>query len=150
MVGPDGAGGPYRQSRHGWIVSTGAAGARLLAPADLLEGIRHFLFFINKHGQTIKSLCRCQQDRAVNMASARLRSGKTRLQDGEYDRRSGIVWHRQGFGKGLTMVFLLRKLRMDTGLRRFKVILITDRKDLQRQLSDTALTGDVAEVACNA
>jgi type I restriction enzyme R subunit len=40
------------------------------------------------------------------------------------------------------MVFLMRKLRTDALLRRFKVVVVTDRKDLQRQLSDTAtLTG---------
>lgn len=46
------------------------------------------------------------------------------------------------------MVFLVRKMRADAQLRRFKVIVVTDRKDLQRQLSVTAtLTGEVVEVA---
>jgi hypothetical protein len=42
----------------------------------------------------------------------RVRTGKTRVQDGEHDRRGGIVWHTQGSGKSLTMV-LIRKLRTD-------------------------------------
>jgi type I restriction enzyme R subunit len=46
------------------------------------------------------------------------------------------------------MVFLVRKMRADALLRRFKVIVVTDRKDLQRQLSDTAtLTGENVDVA---
>src|SRR5690606_15992841 len=57
-------------------------------------------------------------------------------------------WHTQGSGKSLTMVFLVRKLRTNAALRRFKVVVVTDRKDLQDQLSATAtLTGEVVEVA---
>ena len=93
-------------------------------------------------------MCRYQQFRAVNKAIERLQTGKTRQQDGEHDRRGGVIWHTQGSGKSLTMVFLVRKLRTNSQLRRFKVIVITDRKDLQKQLSDTAaLTGEVVQVA---
>jgi type I restriction enzyme R subunit len=53
------------------------------------------------------------------------------LQHGEHDQRGGIIWHTQGSGKSLTMVFLVRKMRADPQLRRFKVIVVTDRKDLQ-------------------
>ncbi|WP_417473306.1 type I restriction endonuclease subunit R [Luteimonas mephitis] len=125
--------------------------AGLLAPAHLLDVVKHFLLFMQVGGQTIKSVCRYQQYRAVNRAIARLRAGKTRLQDGEHDRRGGIIWHTQGSGKSLTMVFLVRKMRADAQLRRFKVIVVTDRKDLQRQLSVTAtLTGEMVEVADSA
>ena len=77
----------------------------------------------------------------------RLTTGKTRLEDGEFDRRGGIVWHTQGSGKSLTMVFLIRKMRTLPELRRFKVVAVTDRTDLQRQLSETAaLTGETVDV----
>ena len=77
----------------------------------------------------------------------RLTTGKTRIEDGEFDRRGGIVWHTQGSGKSLTMVFLIRKMRTLPELRRFKVVAVTDRTDLQRQLSDTAaLTGETVDV----
>jgi type I restriction enzyme R subunit len=100
------------------------------------------MLFMAADGQTVKSVCRYQQYRAVNRAIHRLRTGPTRRQDGEHDRRGGIVWHTQGSGKSLTMVFLMRKLRTDALLRRFKVVVVTDRHDLERQLSDTAtLTG---------
>lgn len=122
--------------------------AGLLAPAQLLDVVRHFMLFMQAGGQTIKTVCRYQQYRAVNRAVTRLKTGQTRLEHGESDQRGGIVWHTQGSGKSLTMVFLVRKLRTDERLRRFKVIVVTDRKDLQRQLSATAtLTGELPEVA---
>lgn len=122
--------------------------AGLLAPAHLLDVVRHFMLFMSAGGQTIKAVCRYQQYRAVNRAIARLKTGRTRLQHGELDQRGGLIWHTQGSGKSLTLVFLVRKLRADPQLRRFKVIVVTDRKDLQRQLSATAtLTGEIVEVA---
>jgi type I restriction enzyme R subunit len=122
--------------------------AGLLTPAHLLDVVKNFLLFMQVGGQTIKSVCRYQQYRAVNRAIARLKTGQTRLQQGEHDQRGGIIWHTQGSGKSLTMVFLVRKMRADAQLRRFKVIVVTDRKDLQSQLSVTAtLTGEVVEVA---
>lgn len=124
--------------------------AGMLAPARLLDIVRHYTLFMNAGGQTIKLVCRYQQYRAVTQAIARLKSGKRREEDGEYDRRGGIIWHTQGSGKSLTMVFMVRKLRTDPALRRFKVVVITDRKDLQRQLSETAdLTGETVHVAAN-
>jgi type I restriction enzyme, R subunit len=125
--------------------------AGLLAPANLLDVVRHFTLFMTTEGQTVKAVCRYQQYRAVSRATLRLRTGKTRLQDGELDRRGGIVWHTQGSGKSLTMVFLIRKLRTDPQLRRFKVVVVTDRTDLEDQLSGTAtLTGESVEIATSA
>lgn len=125
--------------------------AGLLQPAHLLDVVKNFMLFMQAGGQTIKTVCRYQQYRAVNLAITRLKTGKTRLQDGEHDRRGGIIWHTQGSGKSLTMVFLVRKMRGDATLRRFKVIVVTDRKDLQHQLSITStLTGEKVEVATSA
>jgi len=145
VVGPDGQGteaevvaalGKAQLSEQERLV------AGLLSKANLLDVVRHFMLFMAADGQTVKSVCRYQQYRAVNRAIHRLRTGPTRRQDGEHDRRGGIVWHTQGSGKSLTMVFLMRKLRTDALLRRFKVVVVTDRHDLERQLSETAtLTG---------
>ncbi len=151
VVGPDGTGSEIEVAQ-----TLGKVGlseqerliAGLLAPAQLLDVVKNFLLFMQVGGQAIKSVCRYQQYRAVNRAIARLKTGKTRLQHGEHDQRGGIIWHTQGSGKSLTMVFLVRKMRADPQLRRFKVIVVTDRKDLQSQLSVTAtLTGEVVEVA---
>ncbi|WP_421621737.1 type I restriction endonuclease subunit R [Alkalilimnicola ehrlichii] len=124
--------------------------AGMLATDTLLDIIRRYTLFMNAGGQTIKVVCRYQQYRGVTRAIHRLKTGATRLQDGEIDRRGGIIWHTQGSGKSLSMVFLVRKLRTDPDLRRFKVVVITDRKDLQAQLSDTAeLTGETVQTAGN-
>lgn len=151
VVGPNGSGSEMEVAERLGKTSLSEQErliAGLLAPAHLLDVIRNFMLFMQAGGQTIKSVCRYQQYRAVNRAVGRLKSGKTRLQHGEHDERGGIVWHTQGSGKSLTMVFLVRKMRMDAALRRFKVIVVTDRRDLQRQLSETAtLTGEVVEVA---
>ncbi|MCG5517072.1 MULTISPECIES: type I restriction endonuclease subunit R [unclassified Ectothiorhodospira] len=124
--------------------------AGMLTQANLLDIVRHYTLFMNLGGQTIKLVCRYQQFRGVTRAVERLKQGKTRREDGEADRRGGIVWHTQGSGKSLSMVFLVRKMRTDPALRRFKVVVITDRKDLQTQLSGTArLTGESVEKAGN-
>lgn len=121
--------------------------AGMLRPAHLLDIVRSFIVFMNARGQTIKVVCRYQQFRAVQLSIQRLLTGKTREHDGRQDRRGGIVWHTQGSGKSLTMVFLVRKMRTMPALRRFKVVVVTDRKDLQTQLAGTAeLTGDVVKV----
>ncbi|MGS0979419.1 type I restriction endonuclease subunit R [Burkholderia glumae] len=124
--------------------------AGLLTPAHLLDVVKNFTLFMQVGGQTIKTVCRYQQYRAVNRAISRLKNGRTRLHHGEHDDRGGIIWHTQGSGKSLTMVFLVRKMRADAQLRRFKIIVVTDRKDLQTQLSITAtLTGETVEVAAS-
>ncbi|KWF79231.1 restriction endonuclease subunit R [Burkholderia cepacia] len=151
VVGPTGFGSEV-EAAHALSKSTLSEQERLIAglltPAHLLDVVKNFMLFMQVGGQTIKTVCRYQQYRAVNRAISRLRNGQTRPQQGEHDQRGGIIWHTQGSGKSLTMVFLVRKMRADPQLRRFKIIVVTDRKDLQHQLSVTAtLTGETVEVA---
>lgn len=151
VVGPDGSGSELAVAQalgKAAISEQERLIAGLLAPAHLLDVVRNFMLFMQVGGQTIKAVCRYQQYRAVNRAIIRLKSGQTRRQHGEHDQRGGIIWHTQGSGKSLTMVFLVRKMRAEPELRRFKVIVVTDRKDLQGQLSATAtLAGEVVDVA---
>ncbi|MDP9357836.1 MAG: type I restriction endonuclease subunit R [Chloroflexota bacterium] len=122
--------------------------AGMLRPAHLLDIARNFTLFDSAEGCTIKKVARYQQFRAVHAAIRRLQTGQTRAQHGESDQRGGIIWHTQGSGKSLTMVFLVRKMRRLPDLRRFKVVIVTDRTDLEKQLSATAaLTG---ETVCRA
>lgn len=153
VVGPDGSGseqavaeqlGKAKLSEQERLV------AGMLAPDQLFDLIRHFSLFMQVGGQTIKTVCRYQQYRAVNRTVTRMKRGQTRLAHGESDQRGGIIWHTQGSGKSLTMVFLVRRMRTDPELRRFKIIVVTDRKDLQSQLAATAtLSGELPEVASN-
>lgn len=122
--------------------------AGMLRPGHLLDILRHFTLYQEVSGKTVKAVCRYQQFRAVHAAIDRLLHGKTKAEDGEHDRRGGIVWHTQGSGKSLTMVFLVRRMRSLPELRRFKVVVVTDRKDLEKQLAETAsLTGETVERA---
>jgi type I restriction enzyme R subunit len=126
--------------------------AGMLAPQRLLDIVRHFTLFMQlDSGPAIKVVCRYQQYRGVTKALERMTTGKTKAVDGHVDRRGGIVWHTQGSGKSLTMVFLIRAMRSHPELRRFKIVLVTDRVDLQRQLRDTVgLAGETVKVARNA
>lgn len=125
--------------------------AGMLAPERLLDIVRHFTLFMElDSGHTIKLVCRYQQYRGVQKALQRMLTGDTKAMDGHVDRRGGIVWHTQGSGKSLTMVFLIRAMRSHPVLRRFKIVLVTDRTDLQDQLGDTAaLAGETVKVARN-
>ncbi|MCY4368755.1 MAG: type I restriction endonuclease subunit R [bacterium] len=123
--------------------------AGMLSPERLLDIVRHFTLFVEAgSGRTVKIVGRYQQYRGVHKAMRRLLTGETKAMNGEVDRRGGIIWHTQGSGKSLTMVFLIRAMRSHTQLRRFKSVLVTDRTDLQRQLRDTAaLVGETIKVA---
>ena len=112
--------------------------AGMLRPAHLLDIVRNFTLYQQVGGRTIKIVGRYQQFRAVQKAIHRLQHGQTRAEHGESDQRGGIIWHTQGSGKSLTMVFLVRKLRTLPVLRRFKVVIVTDRTDLEKQLAATA------------
>ncbi len=122
--------------------------AGMLAPARLLDIVRHFTLFQEiDTGSTVKVVARYQQYRGVQKAMTRLLTGKTKSADGHVDRRGGIIWHTQGSGKSLTMVFLIRAMRSHPVLRRFKIVLVTDRTDLQDQLGSTAqLTSETVKV----
>jgi type I restriction enzyme, R subunit len=130
-------------NQHDMLVSV------VLDPVRLLDIVHNYVTFMpTDEGKTIKAVPRYQQYRAVTKAVDRLLNGKTKRQDGERDRRGGVVWHTQGSGKSLTMSFLVRKLRTVHGLRKTKVVVVTDRKQLQNQLSKTlTLTGETVTVA---
>jgi len=104
----------------------------------LLDILKNFTVFMEiKKGELVKVVSRYQQYRAVGKIIARLRTGTTPFE------RSGVVWHTQGSGKSLTMVFLIKKMRDTNDLKDYKVIMINDRTDLEDQLSETAtLTGE--------
>ena len=107
--------------------------AGMLTRANLLQIARTCTVFMDTDaGTRVKVVCRYQQFRAALKIVQRLRSGATALA------RSGVVWHTQGSGKSLTMVFVARMLRASTDLNDFKIVLVNDRQDLEAQLGATA------------
>jgi type I restriction enzyme R subunit len=105
----------------------------MLRPANLLDLVRNFVVFERDAatGKTIRKLCRYQQFAAVNKANARSGSAKKAAQ------RGGVVWHTQGSGKSLTMLWLALKLRRDPKHENPTIVLVTDRKDLDEQITRT-------------
>lgn len=94
----------------------------------LLDIIRNFTIFEIDQGRTIKKLPRYQQLRAVNKILDRLKT----------QNKGGVVWHTQGSGKSITMVYLATKLRREeVGFDNPTILVVTDRIDLDNQISST-------------
>lgn len=79
----------------------------------------------------MKKLPRYQQYRTVNAAMERILSGSTPRE------RGGVVWHTQGSGKSLTMLWLATKLRRAPRLPNPTILVVTDRTQLDRQIAET-------------
>jgi len=100
----------------------------LFKKENLLDIIRHFVIFELDEGKTIKKLPRYPQIRATNKA----------IQKFKEHNQGGVVWHTQGSGKSLTMVYITRKLRADEfGFNNPTILILTDRKDLDTQITST-------------
>lgn len=106
--------------------------AGMLDRQNLLDILRTFTIFSESdRGELIKIVGRYQQFRAVKLAVQRLLAGKTPRA------RSGIVWHTQGSGKSLTMMFMVREMYRHAQLSKWKVVFVTDRTQLEQQLGET-------------
>lgn len=103
----------------------------LFRKESLLDLMANFIVFEVEGSRTHKKLARYQQFIAVNRAIDRARKGKTPLA------RGGVVWHTQGSGKSLTMVYLAVKLRRLAEFQNPMMVVVTDRRDLDRQISAT-------------
>jgi type I restriction enzyme R subunit len=115
-------------------LETPVRGLLRLKPAHLLDFLRHFVVFETKLGKTTKKIARYQQFEAVNELVDRTVSlvGKP----AEAQDRTGLIWHTQGSGKSLTMIFAGQKLRRHPALDNPTVLIVVDRRDLKTQLSD--------------
>ena len=105
--------------------------AGMFSPSSFLDLLQNFVLFEPVDGRLIKKVARYQQFRAVNKVIEQLKRGKDRRE------KSGVVWHTQGSGKSLTMVMLAVKMRRDPILKQYKLVFITDRTQLDNQLSNT-------------
>jgi len=103
----------------------------LLAPAVLLDVLRDYVVYEPEQGKVVKKLPRYQQHRAVGAALNRVVRGRTPAE------RGGVVWHTQGSGKSLTMLWLAAKLRRQPGLDNPTIVVVTDRTQLDRQITGT-------------
>lgn len=101
----------------------------------LLDLFRYFtLFSTDKHNRKIKVVCRYQQYEGANLIVNRVKAGYP---------KKGLIWHFQGSGKSLLMVFAAQKLRMMKELNAPTVIIVNDRIDLSGQIFGTFSMADV-------
>ncbi|MDL2316089.1 HsdR family type I site-specific deoxyribonuclease [Desulfovibrio sp. OttesenSCG-928-A18] len=106
----------------------------LLSPARLLEIIRYFLLFDRKKGKVV---ARYPQMFGVKRMVERVRQRKSPQEGG--GRQGGVIWHTTGSGKSLTMVFLCKAMLLHPLLRQCRIIVVTDRINLEKQLAGTFL-----------
>ncbi|RKY95673.1 MAG: hypothetical protein DRQ03_08560, partial [Candidatus Hydrothermota bacterium] len=103
----------------------------MLSPSVLLDILKNFLFFKEQYGNATKVIARYMQYRAANKIVNRVLKNLR----GEEDKEKGLVWHWQGSGKTLTMIFAAHKLYYSKELSNPTIFFIVDRIDLQNQLS---------------
>ena len=100
----------------------------LLQPARVLDILKHFMVFERTEGKIIKKVARYQQLRAANKIADRVINS---------DLKQGVIWHTQGSGKSLTMLYTAFKLRQSKELKDPTVYIVVDRKDLREQIGGT-------------
>ncbi|RDL42766.1 type I restriction endonuclease subunit R [Marinomonas piezotolerans] len=105
----------------------------LLRPDRLLEMVRYFTLFDQKAG---KIVARYQQVFGIKKLIAKI---NTKNSSG--GREGGVVWHTTGSGKSFTMVFLSKALILHDSLKQCRIFVVTDRVDLETQLSNTFASG---------
>jgi len=107
----------------------------MLRPAQVLDLLASFTAYATHRGkQRIKIIARYQQVDGVNKIVERVVAGQP---------RKGLIWHFQGSGKSLLMLFAARKLRLHPALRNPTVLVVVDRIDLDSQISGTFYAADM-------
>jgi len=108
----------------------------MLKPENLLDILKNFIFVREFRGEMTKIIARYIQYRTVNKIYQRvidnLEGGKTK--------NKGLIWHWQGSGKTLTMIFSAHKLYFEPKLENPTIFFIVDRKDLESQFDEDFLS----------
>ena len=106
----------------------------LCRPERLMDIVFNFVLFDNGE----KKVARYQQFFAIKKSMQRIKHVEN-LPDGKAGgkRKGGVIWHTQGSGKSLTMVMLAQAIAMEPSIRNPKIVLVTDRTDLDNQITGT-------------
>jgi type I restriction enzyme R subunit len=99
----------------------------LCRPERLMDIAFNYILFDNGE----KKVARYQQFFAIKKSMQRIKQ----IENGK--RKGGVIWHTQGSGKSLTMVMLAQAIAMETSIRNPKIVLVTDRTDLDNQITST-------------
>ena len=130
--------GPWRDDHNqdeGQLQHVHATVGSMLRAEVVLDILQHFtLFATDKKHRRIKVICRYQQYETTNKMVARVVAGYP---------KKGLIWHFQGSGKSLLMVFAAQKLRLHSRLGNPTVMIVVDRIDLDTQITSTFNAADV-------
>ena len=127
--------GDGEDSQHHPLKSLKLSAESMLRPHVVLDILGSFtLFATDKKKRRIKIICRYQQFEAANKIVERVLAGYP---------RKGLIWHFQGSGKSLLMVFAAQKLRMHRKLGNPTVMIVVDRIDLDTQITATFNAADI-------
>lgn len=134
--------GPWREEATGedtpakvGLTAVQEAVEGVLRPRAVLDFLRFFaIFATDKKHRKIKVIARFQQLQATNLVVERVLHGKI---------KQGLIWHFQGSGKSLLMVFTALKLRAMAELTNPTILIVVDRIDLDTQITGTFNASDV-------
>lgn len=130
--------GPWHTEKHkseGTLKDVEHSITDMITPANIMDIFRFYtLYATDKEYRKYKIICRYQQFEGANMIVDRVVKGKP---------KQGLIWHFQGSGKSLLMVFAAQKLRMTKSLNNPTVIIVDDRIDLETQMTATFNASDI-------
>lgn len=130
--------GPWHTSDHkveGSLADVKISAADMITPEKVMDIMQFFtVFSTDKKHRKIKIICRYQQYEAANLMVDRVESGYP---------KQGLIWHFQGSGKSLLMVFAAQKLRMMPELQNPTVVIVDDRIDLETQITGDFNAADI-------
>ncbi|MHB9010478.1 MAG: type I restriction endonuclease subunit R [Carboxydocellales bacterium] len=133
--------GPWHSPQNkaeGTLVDVQRSVQKMLTPEIVLDILRNFtIFATDKKYRRIKIICRYQQYDTANLIVERVVNGAP---------KKGLIWHFQGSGKSLLMVFAAQKLRMRADLKNPTVMIVVDRIDLDTQITATFNASDVPNI----
>jgi len=135
---PIGLWGPWHTPFHkteGSLVDVKMSVEDMITPTKVMDIFQFFtIFATDKKYQKYKIICRYQQYEGANLLVDRVRAGYP---------KQGLIWHFQGSGKSLLMVFAAQKLRMIPELKNPTVVIVDDRIDLETQITATFNASDI-------
>lgn len=135
---PVGMWGPWHTPDHkseGSLADVKISVEDMITPDKVMDIFQFFtLFATDKKYRKYKVICRYQQYEGANLIVERVKAGYP---------KQGLIWHFQGSGKSLLMVFAAQKLRMIPELNNPTVVIVDDRIDLETQITATFNASDI-------
>lgn len=130
--------GPWHTPSHkqeGTLFDVKISMEDMLTPEKVMDIFQFFtIFATDKKYRKYKIICRYQQFEGANLIVERVKAGYP---------KKGLIWHFQGSGKSLLMVFAAQKLRMIPELKNPTVVIVDDRIDLETQITATFNASDI-------